>query len=177
LNPHPDDRSSRVRSNALVKDALGFKPVARSREYDSPMKWPYPFVLTASLAIFFAMHMLPGKTLCQSKITGATPKPSSHLSNGPDCSGGWPTNMALVLMKNAGITNNEKIDFSKTKSVRVASERIGKDLYHQVYDVTFTEYSGHTIEAIAVHDASPEECSMTGVQLFVVSEKLSSDAQ
>jgi len=82
--------------------------------------------------------------------------------------------MAFVLLKNAGITANNKIDFSKAKTVRLASEEIGKDLYHQVYDVTFTEYSGRTIEAIAVHDASYEECSMTGVELFVVSEHLSS---
>ena len=62
--------------------------------------------------------------------------------------------MAFVLLKNEGITNNEKIDFSKTETVRLASEKTGKDLWHQVYDVTFTEYSGRRIEAIAVHDAS-----------------------
>jgi hypothetical protein len=82
--------------------------------------------------------------------------------------------MAFVLLKNAGITNNDKIDFSKTKTVRLASEKIGKDLWHQVYDVTFTEYSGRTLEAIAVHDASQEECSITGVELYIVSQHLSS---
>jgi hypothetical protein len=85
--------------------------------------------------------------------------------------------MAFVLLKNEGITTNSKIDFSKTKTVRLASEKIGKDLYHQVYDVIFTEYSGPTIEAIAVHDASHEECSMTGVALFVVSQRLGSESK
>ena len=93
-------------------------------------------------------------------------------TKGPDCSGGWPTDMTFVHLKNAGITDNGKIDFSKTKTVRLASERIGKDLYHQVYDVKYTEKSGKIIEAIAVHDASQEECSMTGVDVFVVSQHL-----
>jgi hypothetical protein len=75
-------------------------------------------------------------------------------------------------LKNAGITDNDKVDFSKTRTVRIASQRIGRDLYHQVYDVTFTEYSGRTIEAIAVHDASSVECSMTDVKLYVVSQIL-----
>jgi len=80
--------------------------------------------------------------------------------------------MAFVLLKNEGITNNEKVDFSKTETVRLASEKIGKDLYHQVYLVKLREFSGRTIEAIAVHDASSEECSMTEVELFVVSQRL-----
>ena len=80
--------------------------------------------------------------------------------------------MAQALLQNAGITSGNKIDFSKSKTVRLSSQKIGKDLYRQVYDVTFTEYSGRTIEAIAVHDASNEECSMSDVQLFVVSQRL-----
>jgi hypothetical protein len=132
-------------------------------------------MLAGSMAIILILQVLLGKTFAQSKVMGATPKPNSNLLNGPDCSGGWPTDMAFTLMKNAGITNNDRIDFSKTKTVRLASQKTDKDLYHQVYDVVFTEYSGRTIEAIAVHDASSEECSMTGVQLFVVSQKLSSN--
>jgi len=93
-------------------------------------------------------------------------------ANGPNCSGGWPTDMTFVHLKNAGITDNDKIDFTKTRTVRLASEKIGKDLYHQVYDVKYTEKSGRVIEAIAVHDASQEECSMTGVDVFVVSQHL-----
>jgi hypothetical protein len=81
--------------------------------------------------------------------------------------------MTFALLKNAGVTTNDKIDFSKTTTVRLASEKIGgKDLYHQVYDVTYTEFSGRTIEAIAVHDAPSEECSMTDVTLFLVSRRL-----
>ena len=92
--------------------------------------------------------------------------------NGPDCSGGWPTDMTFVHMKNAGLVDNSSIDFSKTKTVRLASQKVGKDLWRQVYDVTYVKKSGDTLEAIAVHDASTEECSLTAVDVYVVSRHL-----
>ena len=128
-------------------------------------------IVFVSLLALFVPIQLAG----QLQNHGTALNSAARLSSGPDCSGGWPTNMAFVLLKNAGLTDNDKIDFSKTKTVRIASESVGKDLWHQVYDVTFTEYSGEKIEAIAVHDASSEECSMTGVELYVVSRRLSSD--
>ena len=101
------------------------------------------------------------------------PQSQGGKTGGPDCSGGWPTSMTLVQLKNAGlIVDNKDIDLSKTKTVRLASERVSNDLWHQVYHVTFTEKSGGRLEAIAVHDASGEECSMTGVEVFVVSKHL-----
>jgi hypothetical protein len=101
----------------------------------------------------------------------------AEQARGPDCSGGWPTNMALVQLKNAGVADNDSVDFSKTKTVRIASEKVGKDLWHQVYHVTFTKKSGDAIDAIAVHDASQEECSMTGVEVFVVSQHLNPEGK
>ncbi len=83
--------------------------------------------------------------------------------------------MAFVHLKNAGLADNSSIDFPKTKTSRLASEKVGKDLWRQVYHVTFTKKSDETIEAIAVHDASLEECSMSGVEVFVVSKHLNPD--
>lgn len=93
---------------------------------------------------------------------------------GPDCSGGWPTSMTQALLKNDGLLKNEDVDFSKTTTTRLASERLGKDLWHQVYLVTFFKRSGGSIQAVVVHDASIKECSMTGVHVFVVSKRLDS---
>ncbi len=95
---------------------------------------------------------------------------------GPDCSGSWPTIMAFVHMKNAGLADNASIDSSKT-TARLASEKRAKGLWHQVYHVTFTKKSGETLEAIAVHDASLEECSMSGVEVFVVSKHLNPEGR
>ena len=69
----------------------------------------------------------------------------AQKTHGPDCSGGWPTNMAFVHLKNAGLAANYSVDFSKTKTVRLASEKVGKDLWRQVYHVTFTKKSGDAI--------------------------------
>jgi hypothetical protein len=99
----------------------------------------------------------------------------SAKRNGPDCSGGYPTNLAQGLLKNAGLLKNQDVDFSKTKTIRLASESLGKDLWHQVYLVTFFKQGGGAIEAIVLHNASQEECSMTGVHVFVVSERLDSE--
>jgi hypothetical protein len=99
----------------------------------------------------------------------------SEKTHGPDCSGGWPTNIAFVNLKNAGLVDNRNIDWSvksNIKTVRIASEKIGKGLWHQVYDVAFKKTSGETIEAIVVHDASFEECSMTSPDVYVVSKHI-----
>lgn len=130
--------------------------------------------LTAFLAVVLISVGLVGRPSARSQHPKNVKRSTVHSFSGPDCSGGWPTNMAFALLKNAGITNNDKVDFSKTKTVRIASEKIGRDLWRQVYDVTFTEYSGRRIEAIAVHEASRKECSMSEVELYVVSQRLGS---
>jgi hypothetical protein len=100
--------------------------------------------------------------------------PLGAIAGNPQCdgTGNWATSMAFVHLKNAGLISNDTTDFSKTKTIRIASEKIGKDLYRQVHYVTFTEKSGNVIEVVTVNDASHQECSMSGVQVFVVSKKL-----
>ncbi len=109
--------------------------------------------------------------------TAAIADAPSDKSHGPDCSGSWPTTMALVHMKNAGLLDGKDLDGSKTKTVRIASEKTGKDLWHQVYDVKFLKKSGEPLEAIAIHDASLEECSMSGVEVLVVSKHLNPEGK
>jgi hypothetical protein len=96
----------------------------------------------------------------------------------PDCSGveRWPTKMAFVHLKNAGLTDNDRLDFAKTKTTRLASEKIGKNLYRQVHHIVFTERSGNIIEVITLNDASNEECSMSGVDVFVIKKKIGGDS-
>ena len=80
--------------------------------------------------------------------------------------------MAFVHLKNAGVTDNQRLDFTKTKTVRLASEQIGNDLYQQIHLVTFTERSGNVIKVITSNEASNEECSMSGVKVYVISMEL-----
>lgn len=102
--------------------------------------------------------------------------PSFALTKDPDCTGvdRWPTAMAFGELKDVGITDNDKLDFTKTKTVRLASEKIGKDLYRQIHLITFVEKSGNTIEVITSNEASSEECSMSDVDVFVISQHLGS---
>ncbi|WP_369726789.1 hypothetical protein AB8Z38_09105 [Bradyrhizobium sp. LLZ17] len=100
---------------------------------------------------------------------------AAALAKSPDCAS-WPTNMALVHLKNAGLIDIPSVLEAQTKAVRLASERIGKDLYQQVYDITFHTKDGKTIEVVTNSQASSEECSMSGVEIYVVSTKIGGSA-
>jgi len=95
-------------------------------------------------------------------IGPAAAQPSKH----PDC-WHWPTTMAFVQLKNAGVLDN-RTDPDRAQHVRIASQRIGADLYRQVYDVHFARPDGSNIEVITVSDASKEECSMGDVRVLRV---------
>jgi hypothetical protein len=93
------------------------------------------------------------------------------FSADPQCDGpdDWAAMSTYGILKNAGLVDNYTTDFKKTKVTRIASQRIGKDLYRQVHDIVFVAKSGQTlVEVITVNDASHEECSMTGVEVYVV---------
>jgi hypothetical protein len=92
----------------------------------------------------------------------------------PDCTNAeaWPASMAFATLKNAQLLNNDNVDFSKTRVARLASEKVGKDLYRQIHDVTFTLKSGDTIDVITRNDASSDECSMSAVDVYVISKHL-----
>lgn len=92
----------------------------------------------------------------------------------PDCThpDAWPGGMAFVYLKNAGVIDNDSLDVTKTKITRLASERIGKTLYRQVHLVRFIKKSGESIDAITVNDVSPQECSMSDVDVYLVSRRL-----
>lgn len=101
--------------------------------------------------------------------------PALCVAKAPVCDH-WPTVMAESVLIDAGVTTREHVAESKTQAVRLASEQIGKDLYQQVYHITFHEKAGRAIEVITSSKASYEECSMGSVDVFIVSRKLNSDA-
>jgi hypothetical protein len=90
--------------------------------------------------------------------------------------------MAFGYLKTAGLTTNSEIDFSKTSVKLLAQEKIGKDLYNQVHLITFTKKpedlvtlarrSNDQIQVITVNEASSQECSMSAVDVYVISRHL-----
>ena len=95
-------------------------------------------------------------------------------SKEPNCAGSnrWPTVMAFAHLKNAGLVANETVDFGQTKTVRLASQKIGQGLYRQVHRVVFSQYSGEKVEVITVNSASFQECSESEVEVYVVARRL-----
>lgn len=140
------------------------------------MTYPRRTVLVASVLVVFPVATLVSQIIGKPQNTGEVARQElpTWTNKGPVCSGieRWPTAMAFAHMKNAGIVVNSEIDFGETRTIRLASERIGENLWRQVHHVTFTKKSGETIEAITVNDASIEECSMGGVEVFVISRHL-----
>ncbi|PLX44185.1 MAG: hypothetical protein C0609_06265 [Deltaproteobacteria bacterium] len=96
------------------------------------------------------------------------------VADDPDCQGPdrWPAKVSFGELKDAGLLDNHTTDFSKTTSVRLVSEQIGPDLYRQVHLVKYHKKNGEVIEALAISDASSEECSMKWVELFLIKERL-----
>ncbi|MCC8392700.1 hypothetical protein LJ656_08880 [Paraburkholderia sp. MMS20-SJTR3] len=100
--------------------------------------------------------------------------PALCLAKSPPCES-WPINVADGQLIRAGLLERENLDWRKTRAVRLSSEKIGKDrlyhkdLYRQVHHVTYYEKSGKPISVITVNDAGWEECSMSQVEVFVVS--------
>lgn len=87
----------------------------------------------------------------------------------------WPTSMAEVYLQNAELVRVEQLDKSKTQAIPIAFQKIGKDLYQQVFDITLYAKSGQTFHVITVNKASSRECSMSGVDVYLISKKLSAD--
>lgn len=101
--------------------------------------------------------------------------PTMALGKTPDCTNpeSWPAGTTFTYLKNAGVVASDTLDFKKTTVTRLASEKIGKDLYRQVHLVRFFKLSGEVVQAIAVSNASSEECSMSSADVYLVSARLS----
>lgn len=99
---------------------------------------------------------------------------ASPVPKAPDCSGPdhYAAGVAFATLKNSGALTNENVDFERVKSTTIVSQKIGKDLWRQVFHVTFPLKSGRPAEAIVVSDASSEECSMSTPQIYLISKAL-----
>lgn len=90
----------------------------------------------------------------------------------PNCAGPnrWPANMTYAWFKNAGLLTPGQVDFARARSELIASQKIGRDLYRQVFKVAFQLKGGRTLAAITVSDASSHECSMSAVTVYHIAD-------
>ena len=101
---------------------------------------------------------------------GAAPAPK----NGPDCSGAerFPAGVAFGAMKNEGLLTSYNVLWKQVRGRTIASQRIGKNLWRQVFRVTYPLTTGTKVEAIVVEDVSTDECSVSEPQIFLISKAL-----
>ncbi|MCC8392391.1 hypothetical protein LJ656_07300 [Paraburkholderia sp. MMS20-SJTR3] len=116
----------------------------------------------------FAALLLSLPALCLAEL-----KPKTF----PPCDN-WPTRLAEGQLKRNGILGN--IDDSRTRAVLVSNEKIGKyedgqQMWRQVYHITFHDKSGRVIDVMTVSDAGEFECSLTGADVFVVTQHYPSE--
>jgi hypothetical protein len=97
---------------------------------------------------------------------------NSGDGRGPDLSGNWPTTMTLGVLKDAGLVDVGQVDSSGTQTVRLASEKVGKNLWNQFYFVKFKLRTGGTVEAIAGINESKNVDMRSGPVVYVVSKVL-----
>ena len=98
----------------------------------------------------------------------------SAVAKEPNCTSpdAWPGGMAFTHLKNAGLLGDQAVDASKTRVRLIASEKIGKDLFRQVHLVDFSIKTGEQLSAITVNEVSSQECSMSNVDVYLVSKQL-----
>mgnify|MGYP000950736521 CR=1 FL=1 len=86
----------------------------------------------------------------------------------PDCYS-WPMNIAKGWLKNERIVAIVDLDESKTQRKRLASEKKAGGVYTQVYHFTFYDKHGTAYDVITQSDGSYQECSLSEVNVFLVS--------
>ena len=95
---------------------------------------------------------------------------SSHLFAGGFGCTNWPKNMAFVHLKNEGLIDSKLIDHDKTEVKQLASEKLDTDLYREVHLIKYIEKTGNEIKVITINNTSSEECSMSGVEVFLITK-------
>jgi len=95
----------------------------------------------------------------------------------PDCSGvdNYPTQMALTLLENRWVIEHDKMDFKRTETLLINSQKIGDDRYRQVFKMTFYQRDKkEPIQIISVNELNSEECGFGAreIEIYLISKKL-----
>ncbi|MGF6290245.1 hypothetical protein [Paraburkholderia youngii] len=94
----------------------------------------------------------------------------------PPCGDRFPAYVAQMAVRKTDILSLD-FDATKTKAVRLASEKIGKyedgeQKWRGVYQITFEERNGNKIKLVAVYEIGELECTLRDEQFLIVSKQL-----
>lgn len=98
----------------------------------------------------------------------------------PDCTGQdrWPASSVGVHLRNLQLSEKaggyDKVVVELLTSERLPPDARGRAIFRQVHKVTVHD-GEKTFVAVTVNDASRQECSESGVEVFLVSVECSAD--
>ncbi|CAM3967667.1 hypothetical protein [Vibrio aerogenes] len=82
----------------------------------------------------------------------------------------WPMEIAKSWLKDRKIIESENIlDASKTQFRKLASEDLKEGLYTDIYFFSFFDKHGKEYDLITQNISSDEECSISEVNIYMVS--------
>ncbi|WP_017345897.1 hypothetical protein [Pantoea sp. A4] len=81
----------------------------------------------------------------------------------------WPMNITEGWLKNAGIIDIPDLDESKTEVTLLVSQKNHHHIYTNIFRFVFHAKDGRTFEVITQNLASEDECSISGVNSYLVS--------
>ncbi|MFM2479937.1 hypothetical protein [Celerinatantimonas sp. YJH-8] len=81
----------------------------------------------------------------------------------------WPMNMAKSWLQDKNIVAEKLIVDDKTQFRLLASEKLESGQYTDVYFFTFFDYKGNAYHLITQNISSDEECSISSVNIYRVS--------
>lgn len=78
--------------------------------------------------------------------------------------------IAFTMLTDAHLLDKEAVVDQTSKMI--VSQRIGRGLWRQVFEVAYKMKAGPNVQAIVVNDASLEECSLSEPKVFLVTKAL-----
>lgn len=95
--------------------------------------------------------------------------PAYAFASDGDCAS-WPENMAETWLKNKHIVDISQLNPAQTKISLLASEKKANGVNTDIYHFVFFDRKGNKYEVITRSDSSQEECSMSEVDIFLISQ-------
>ncbi|APA88316.1 hypothetical protein BJG93_23355 [Paraburkholderia sprentiae WSM5005] len=94
----------------------------------------------------------------------------------PPCGDRFPACVAQMALRKTDILSLD-FDATKTRAVRLASEKIGKyedgePMWRGIYQIAFEERNGNKIKLVDVYEIGELECTISDEQFLIVSKQL-----
>ena len=82
----------------------------------------------------------------------------------------YPMNVVQVWLKNSKIIDISNLNFDKTMGEKLSSEKIRRNLWNNIFHFVFVDNNNNSYEIITRNIASNEECSISDVEIYMISK-------